>query len=89
MHSLCPAKRQLLQSVSYSEFTSFANSLKKVDEHRIAPAFPETFDVSTHIEGDDRDAGSSSLEEPRMRRNYAVSKNLSQLSAYYNGISMN
>ena len=77
------------QFVSSSKFTSFANSLKKLDEHRIISAFPETFGVSTRIERTDRGVGPSGLGNPRIRRNYAVSANLYQLSAYYDRISMN
>ena len=77
------------QFVSSSKFTSFANSLKKVDEHRIATAFPETFGVSTHIERVDGNAGSLSQGNPRIRRNYPVSTNLYQLPAYYDWLSMN
>lgn len=77
------------QFVSYSEFAPFADSLKKVDEYHITAAFPETFGVSTRIEIVDRDAGSLSLEKSRMRRNYAVSRNLSKLPEYFNRLSMN
>lgn len=80
---------QSLQFISSSEFTSFANSMKKVDEHRITTAFPETFGVSTRMERDGRNAGSLGLENPRMPRNYPVSRNLSQLPAYYDWLSMN
>ena len=89
MYSLCPAKRRLIQSVSYSEFAPFANSLKKVDEHYIATAFPETFGVSTRIERVDRNTGSLGQGNPGMPRTYPVSKNLSLLPAYYDWLSMN
>ena len=77
------------QFVSSSKFTSFANSLKKLDEHRIISAFPETFGVSTRIERVDRNAGSLSQGNSRIRRNYPVSTNLYQLPAYYDWLSMN
>ena len=74
--------------VTSSEFASFANNLKMIDEYSIVTAFPETFGVSTHIELPEREPEPSDLEGSCLRRNHAVSANLCQLPAYYALLNM-